>query len=65
MSVMTAKLPVDTSVEPLETVTPTERQKKAQRSRNVAIGIALAIFVVFVYVVSIVKLGSAIFNRTF
>jgi hypothetical protein len=47
----------------IETVKPTEAQQKARRSRNVAIALALAAFVVLVYVVSIVKLGSAVLNR--
>jgi hypothetical protein len=49
----------------LETVKPTATQTKARRSRNIAIGVALAAFVVLVYVLSIVKLGSAVFNRQF
>lgn len=48
----------------LETVQPTEAQKKARRSRNVAIALALGAFVVLVYVVSIVKLGSAVLARS-
>jgi hypothetical protein len=51
--------------EKLETVKPTEAQLKARRSRNMAIAIALAAFVVIVYATSIVKLGSAVFDRTF
>lgn len=43
----------------LETVKPTEAQKKAQRSRSIAIAVALALFVILVYVVSIVRLGPA------
>ncbi len=51
------------SVMDIETVKPTEAQQKARRSRNVAIALALAAFVVLVYVISIVKLGSAVLNR--
>lgn len=47
----------------LETVKPTEAQKKARRNRSVAIAVALAVFVILVYVVSIVKLGPAILDR--
>lgn len=47
----------------IETVKQTDAQKKAQRSRSIAIGVALAIFVIMVYVVSIVKLGPQIFDR--
>lgn len=49
----------------LETIKPTDAQKKAQRSRSVAIALALGAFVIMVYVVSIVKLGPSIFDRTF
>ena len=51
------------SVMEIETVKPTEAQQKARRSRNIAIAMALAAFVVLVYVVSIVKLGSAVLSR--
>lgn len=47
----------------METVKQTSAQKKAQRSRSVAIGVALALFVILVYLVSIVKLGPHIFDR--
>ena len=43
--------------EKLETVTLTERQKKAQRSRTVAIGVALAVLVVIFYIATIIKFG--------
>lgn len=63
---MAEKTPVkDPAAPPLELVTPTAQQARARRSRNIAIGIALAAFVVFVYITSIVKLGSAILNRPF
>ena len=41
----------------LETVTLTDRQKKAQRSRSIAIGVALAVLVVIFYIATIVKFG--------
>ncbi len=47
----------------LDTVKPTEAQKKARRNRNVAIAVALGVFVILVYVTSIVKLGSAVLDR--
>ena len=53
------------AVDKLETVTPTDAQRKAQRSRSIAIGVALVLFVVMVYVTSIVKLGSAVLTRSF
>lgn len=43
--------------EKLETVTLTDRQKKAQRSRSIAIGVALALLVVIFYIATIVKFG--------
>ncbi len=44
-------------------IKPTEAQLKARRSRNLAIGLALAAFVVLVYIVSMAKLGPALFDR--
>lgn len=43
--------------EKLDTVTLTDRQKKAQRSRSIAIGVALALLVVIFYIATIVKFG--------
>lgn len=45
-------------------VTMTEAQKKAQRSRNVAIGLALAALVVIFYVSALIK-GASLLERTF
>ncbi|MCB1512821.1 MAG: hypothetical protein KDJ36_18150 [Hyphomicrobiaceae bacterium] len=47
----------------LERVELTEAQKRARRSRNIAIGLVLAAFVVIVYVGTWAKLGANIFNR--
>jgi hypothetical protein len=47
----------------IETVKPTDAQKKAQRSRSLAIALALAAFVVLVYLVTIVRFGPAILDR--
>ena len=41
----------------LELVTLTESQKKAQRNRSAAIGLALAALVIIFYVVTIVRFG--------
>jgi hypothetical protein len=41
----------------------TEAQKKARRSRSIAIAIALVGFVVVMYIVTIVKMGPAILDR--
>ena len=35
-----------------------EQQKKAQRSRSIALGIALAAFVVIVYIATFAKMGA-------
>ena len=42
----------------LDTVDLTDEQKKAQRARNIAIALALAAFVVIMYVATWLKLGS-------
>ncbi len=46
-----------------EGVRLTPEQEKRRRQRNVAIGLAVAFFVVLFYVVTIVKLGPAVFDR--
>ncbi|MDP3897969.1 MAG: hypothetical protein Q8Q62_14960 [Mesorhizobium sp.] len=46
-------------------VTMSVAQKRAQRSRSVAIGIALAVLVVMFYVATIIKFGPAILDRAF
>lgn len=45
-------------------VTMTAAQKKAQRSRNIAIGLALAALVVIFYVSALIK-GVSLLERTF
>ncbi|MFC4625112.1 hypothetical protein ACFO1V_07750 [Daeguia caeni] len=57
--------PFDTEIDRLETVTLTEKQKKAQRNRSIGLAIALILFVVLVYAGTIAKLGSNILQRTF
>ncbi|MBQ0709583.1 MULTISPECIES: hypothetical protein [unclassified Ochrobactrum] len=47
----------------LELVVPTEQQKKAQRNRSWGLAIALALFVLLVYVGTIAKLGANILVR--
>lgn len=49
--------------EKLELVTLTDRQKKARRSRNIAIGLALGVLVIIFYVATIAKFGPSILNR--
>ncbi len=46
-----------------ELVSLNDRQKKARRSRSVAIGLALAAMVVIFYVATIVKFGPGILDR--
>lgn len=41
----------------------TEQQKKARRSRSVALAVVLAVLAVLFYVVTIIKVGPGIFNR--
>jgi hypothetical protein len=48
----------------LDLVTLTERQKKARRSRSLAIGLALGILVIIFYVATIAKFGPALLNRS-
>ena len=43
----------------------TDKQKKARRNRSAALGVALAAFVVVVYIVTIVKMGPNVFSRPF
>ena len=38
-------------------------QQKSRRARNIAIGLALGLFALLFYVVTIVKLGPGILNR--
>ncbi|VFU07448.1 hypothetical protein [Methylocella tundrae] len=46
-----------------EGVRLTPEQEKSRRQRNVAIGVAIALFVALVYVVTIAKLGPAVLIR--
>jgi hypothetical protein len=49
--------------EELELVVPTEQQRKAQRNRSWGLAIALALFVVLVYVGTMAKLGANVLIR--
>ena len=46
-----------------ERVTPSDRQRKAQRARSIAIALSLIAFVVVMYIVTIVKMGPEILDR--
>ena len=43
----------------IESVKLTDSQKKAQRSRSIALGLALAAFVVIVYIATFAKMGAS------
>lgn len=45
-----------------ETVKPTEAQLKARRNRSIWLAVALAAFVILVYVGSLAKFGPGLFN---
>ena len=47
-----------------ERVEMTNAQKKAQRRRSIALGLALAAFVVIIYIGSWAKMGAALFERS-
>ena len=47
----------------MDKVELTEQQKKARRSRSVALAVALAFLAVLFYVVTIIKVGPGIFDR--
>ncbi len=41
----------------------TKAQEKSRGQRNLAIALAIGFFVLLVYIVTVVKLGPAVFNR--
>lgn len=47
----------------LDGVVPTPDQKRRQRARSVAIGLALGALVLMFYAVTIVKLGPGVLDR--
>ncbi len=46
-----------------DTITLTDAQRKARRSRSIALGVALAAFVILIYVATWAKFGAAVLNR--
>ncbi len=48
--------------EPGIVLTPEQRQSR--RSRNIAIGVAITLFVLLFYIVTIAKLGSHVLDRS-
>lgn len=55
MSAMTNEKP--------ELVELTEAQRKARRGRSIAIALALAAFVVIMYILTVVRMGPAVLDR--
>lgn len=47
----------------MDSIELTEQQKKARRSRSVALAVVLAVLAVLFYVVTIIKVGPGIFDR--
>ncbi|MBU2135417.1 MAG: hypothetical protein KKA45_04365 [Alphaproteobacteria bacterium] len=57
--------PVMTTMPPPPVLTPDQRAAalKAQRKRNIAIGLGLVGFIVIVYLVTVLRMGGAIASR--
>ncbi|WP_417769698.1 hypothetical protein [Stappia sp.] len=45
-------------------IRPTEEQRRRQRGRSIAIGLALAGLVLLFYVITLVKMGPGVFDRS-
>ena len=62
---MTKPKAPDNMDQPIEFRTPPEtpEQAKARRNRNIVLAIGLVVFVILVFVVTIVKLGGNVANR--
>ncbi len=54
---------MDEQQEPQEGIRLTEQQLRARRARSIAIALALGAFVIVIFVVTMVKLGSAVVTR--
>ncbi len=46
-----------------ERIKPTEKQLKARRNRSIGIALALVVFVIIVYLGTLLNLGPAVFDR--
>jgi hypothetical protein len=46
-----------------ELVEITDKQRKARRGRSIAIALALAAFVVIMYIITLVRMGPAVLDR--
>jgi hypothetical protein len=53
---------VPTLPDPRPGLTLTPEQQRSRRARNIAIGLAVGALVLLFYVITIVKLGSHVFN---
>jgi hypothetical protein len=49
--------------DPTDGVVLTPEQARSRRSRNIAIGVTVALLAVLFYAVTVVKLGGAVANR--
>jgi hypothetical protein len=47
----------------LDGIVLTPQQVRSRRNRNVAIGLAIGLFVILIFVVTLAKLGANILNR--
>ena len=54
---------MDDTQKPEEGIRLTEEQLRAQRSRSIAIALALGAFVVIIFVVTLVKLGGNVLTH--
>ena len=54
---------MDKAPKPETGITLTEQQLRARRSRSIAIALALGAFVVVIFLVTLVKLGSNVLTR--
>ena len=52
-----------TGVRPEDGIVLTPAQQRSRRLRNIAIGLAIAIFVGLIYFVTIAKIGANVVNR--
>jgi len=49
--------------DPEDGIVLTPEQRRSRRNRNIAIGVAIGVFVLLIYFVTIAKLGVQVLNR--
>lgn len=49
--------------DPIAGIVLTPQQERSRRNRNIAIGLAIGLFAVLIFVVTLAKLGANILNR--